>query len=92
MARADAPLIHRMLRSVYRSLVAFGSLWALMPAPGPGGPADRPEAGERLGGEEGPAVPGRYGAMPHGHPERLCPDVALTETERALERQLRGLV
>ncbi|NGO43899.1 DUF6059 family protein [Streptomyces ureilyticus] len=25
---------------------------------------------------------------PLGHPERLCPDIPLTTTERALERQL----
>ena len=78
MGRAGTSLIRRTLRSLYRSLVAFGSLWVLMP------PAES-------GTQALPAPPPKPGGIPCGHPERLCPELELTEIEWALEYQLRDL-
>jgi hypothetical protein len=67
-----------MLRSAYRALVAFGSLWALV----------SPQADL---GRQTTSTPPKPGGVPDGHPERLCPDVELNEIEWALEYQLRDL-
>ncbi|WP_351232745.1 DUF6059 family protein [Streptomyces sp. NPDC002133] len=64
--------VSRALREVYSSLTAAGWVWIGFPPMGP----LQPMAAPRL--EE----------PPQGHPERLCPDVPLTNTERALQRQL----
>ncbi|MFF2521134.1 DUF6059 family protein [Streptomyces liangshanensis] len=77
-------LLARCLRSAVNALVAFGHLWVYVP-PLPRSPAAQTP-------QSPPAPPGPHeltGPAP-GHPERLCPEVPLTETEMALRRQLLG--
>ncbi|WP_406151767.1 DUF6059 family protein [Streptomyces sp. NBC_01012] len=64
--------VTRALREIYLSLTSAGWVWLGLPMMGP----PLPMAETRL--KEPPA----------GHPERLCADVPLTSTERALQRQL----
>ncbi|MFE4454958.1 DUF6059 family protein [Streptomyces sp. NPDC056796] len=64
--------VTRALREVYHSLTATGWIWLGLPTMGP--PV--------------PMVPARLEEPPAGHPERLCADVPLTRTERALQEQL----
>jgi hypothetical protein len=70
-----AGLIRRLLREVYAALQAYGSSHlsgALVP------PAPWRQEGE----------PAELEGPPPAHPERLCPEVALTPVERMLEREL----
>ncbi|MFJ4691878.1 DUF6059 family protein [Streptomyces sp. NPDC088766] len=75
-----AGLIRRFLHGVYEALQAYGAIY-VSGARLPGG---RPPPEEGL---EGPV---RLEGPPTAHPERLCPDVALSAVERALERELDG--
>lgn len=68
-----AGLIRRVWREVYAALQAYGAIYVSAAQP-----AQDPAP---------PAVP-RRGGPPAGHPERLCPEVALSPVERALNRQL----
>lgn len=62
----------RALREIYGALTAAGWFWIGLPTHV--SPLGRPVH--------------RLEQPPQGHPERLCPDVALTSTELALQRQL----
>ncbi|MET7370607.1 DUF6059 family protein [Streptomyces sp. NPDC005566] len=64
--------VNRALREIYSSLTAAGWIWLGLPMMGP----PVPMAATRLK------------EPPEGHPERLCPDVPLTRTELALQKQL----
>ncbi|MGW6206674.1 DUF6059 family protein [Streptomyces sp. NPDC055089] len=68
-------LLTRYLRSCVGALVAFGQIWIYIP------PAPVPEDGAT---DEAPGGP------PPGHPERLCPEVPLSEAEMTWGRQLLG--
>ncbi|MFF1451703.1 DUF6059 family protein [Streptomyces sp. NPDC058274] len=59
--------VSRVLKAIYRSLVAAGSMYVWIP---------RDDAEPTLV------------TIPPWHPERLCPDIPLTESEQALDRQL----
>ncbi|WP_407563191.1 DUF6059 family protein [Streptomyces sp. 184] len=61
-----------LLRVTREALMALGRVWFFIPT----SPPDPP-----------PPDPPPAGPVP-GHPERLCPDVPLTEQEKALQRQL----
>ncbi|MYV53157.1 DUF6059 family protein [Streptomyces sp. SID3212] len=77
-------LLARCLRSAVNALVAFGHLWVYVP-PLPASPTAQTPPSP-------PAAPGPHrltGPAP-GHPERLCPEVPLSETEMMLRRQLLG--
>ncbi|MEV5162636.1 DUF6059 family protein [Streptomyces sp. NPDC053728] len=69
------PLVLRVLRALYRSLVAYGASYAGV---------EHPEGGGR--GASGPPVTGSGPGA--AHPERVRPDVPLTPTERAHAREL----
>ncbi|MFD6435294.1 DUF6059 family protein [Streptomyces venezuelae] len=73
-----ASFIRRFWREVYASLRAYGAFYisAAHPAAAPPPPPTTPPPAPQPGGP------------PAGHPERLCPEVALTPVERALNRQL----
>ncbi|MEU5901964.1 DUF6059 family protein [Streptomyces venezuelae] len=76
-----AGLIRRVWREVYAALQAYGAIYV--------SPAQPAEETVRPAGETARPAPGpRHGGPPAGHPERLCPEVALTPVERALNRQL----
>ncbi|MER6118473.1 hypothetical protein E6R60_09870 [Streptomyces sp. A0642] len=68
-------LLTRYLRSCAGALIAFGQIWI----PVPPGPA--PQDGRTDEAPGGPAP---------GHPERLCPEVPLSEAEMTWGRQLLG--
>lgn len=70
-----AGLIRRLLCEVYEALQAYGAVHV---------------SGAWLAGATPPSAkePVRREGPPAAHPERLCPDAALTAVERALERQL----
>ncbi|MGW0877349.1 DUF6059 family protein [Streptomyces sp. NPDC002740] len=100
-ARARRVVVRRCVLPVRRSLVAYGLMCLglvgygeapVQPGPDKDTPRARPRGCE--GPRQGPGV-GR-GPMPGvvepppGHPERLRPDMPLTELERALARQLSG--
>ncbi|MFI7321993.1 DUF6059 family protein [Streptomyces venezuelae] len=76
-----AGLIRRVWREVYAALQAYGAIYVspAQPAEDPARPAEDPVR---------PVSGPRHGGPPAGHPERLCPEVALTPVERALNRQL----
>ncbi|GGX93451.1 DUF6059 family protein [Streptomyces fructofermentans] len=86
------PLMDRFLRSLWHSLVAFGSVYC--------GPVVHQELmASARAGHTGPpfARPARSATRPaslrgagpvSGHPERLCEDLPLSETERLLARDL----
>lgn len=65
--------VSRALREIYASLNAAGWMWLGMSTLGPP-PLPLPRADLEV--------------PPHGHPERLRPDIPLSRTERALEQQL----
>ncbi|MFF2509075.1 DUF6059 family protein [Streptomyces sp. NPDC058067] len=65
-------IVNKVLREIYHSLTAAGWIWLGMSTLGP--PPVRPE-------------PSLH-EPPQGHPERLRPDIALTTTELALQKQL----
>ncbi|WP_411107599.1 DUF6059 family protein [Streptomyces sp. cmx-4-9] len=74
-------LARRLLRSLYGSLVAYGTLYT---------------GGEPKGAVGGLPEPPPPPAPPRGltgpgpaHPERVRPDIPLTPLERALQRELR---
>ncbi|MGW6532828.1 DUF6059 family protein [Streptomyces venezuelae] len=68
-----ASFIRRLWREVYASLRAYGAFYISAAHPAAAPP---------------PPPAARPGGPPAGHPERLCPEVALTPVERALNRQL----
>jgi hypothetical protein len=72
----EMSLVRRLLRSIYRSLVAYGTMHTGVDPDGSGGTA--PSSARRLRGP-GPA-----------HPERVRLDVPLTPSERAHLRELRS--
>ncbi|MGW1408204.1 DUF6059 family protein [Streptomyces sp. NPDC002403] len=72
----EPSLTRRLLRSIYRSLVAYGTMYTGVDPVGSGGTA--PEPTEMLRG------PGA------AHPERVRPDMPLTPSERAHLRELRS--
>ncbi|MCL2555086.1 MAG: hypothetical protein FWE15_23735 [Actinomycetia bacterium] len=74
-----------VLRPVGLTLVNFGYLWFPPPGPFPKepSPAEPEQAASPLRAPlRDPAGPALY------HPERLRPDIPLSEVERALQRQL----
>ncbi|MEV6962753.1 DUF6059 family protein [Streptomyces sp. NPDC051207] len=83
-------LADRCLRSLWRSLVAFGATYAgptvyfnALPACGPAAhPLDPAALFVRAG------LPPGTGGPPPAHPERLREDAPLTEAERLLAREL----
>ncbi|MGW4230502.1 DUF6059 family protein [Streptomyces sp. NPDC004980] len=64
----------RALHEIRMSLTAAGWIWLGLSVTGP--PPPPPSADQPLTGP------------PEGHPERLCPDVPLTQGEAELQRQL----
>jgi len=65
-------IVMKVLREIYHSLSAAGWIWLGMSTLGPP-----------------PVLPApRLDEPPQGHPEQLRPDVALTTTELALQKQL----
>jgi hypothetical protein len=103
MSRTVVLSVRFALRAVYRALALFGSLWVHHPAafdavpPGTGEDGQRSprrtaqgdprSAGSRWGRSRPVTLRPLAGVAP-GHPERLCPEQALTPLERALEREL----
>ncbi|MFD9436176.1 DUF6059 family protein [Streptomyces sp. NPDC060002] len=100
-ARAGRIVVRHCVLPVWRSLVAYGLMCLglvgrdeapVQPGPDKDTLRARPRGCEQQG--QGPGA-GR-GPMPGvvepppGHPERLRPDMPLTEVERALARQLSG--
>jgi hypothetical protein len=78
-------LLARCLRSAVNALIAFGHLWVYIPPlPTP------PTAQTQPAPPPAPALPQSLTGPAPGHPERLCPEVPLTETEMTLRRQLLG--
>ncbi|WP_308363584.1 MULTISPECIES: DUF6059 family protein [unclassified Streptomyces] len=76
-------LPRRLLRSIYGSLVAYGSLYTGGEPKGAGGVLPGPPPP--------PPVPPRVLTGPGAaHPERVRPDVPLTPMERALLRELKS--
>lgn len=75
-------LARRLLRSLYGSLVAYGTLYTGGEPKGPVG---------SLPGPPPPPAPlrGLTGPGP-AHPERVRPDIPLTPLERTLQRELRA--
>lgn len=74
----------RALRTVGECLAALAPMYGVLPpfdlTRFPPVPWDVPP---------GPApIPWEFSAPPPCHPERLCPDLPLTETEQALAREL----
>ncbi|MEU8488768.1 DUF6059 family protein [Streptomyces sp. NPDC048641] len=65
-------IVTKVLREIYHSLTVAGWIWMGMSALGPPPSLPAPSLDE----------------PPQGHPERLRPDIALTTTELALQRQL----
>ncbi|GHH51194.1 DUF6059 family protein [Streptomyces candidus] len=65
--------VRRLLRAGFRTLSAAGLMWLGLAAEPPDPAAQAPP---------------ELRPPPAGHPERLCPDVPLSATERALDRQL----
>ncbi|MEU6658602.1 DUF6059 family protein [Streptomyces sp. NPDC046821] len=65
-------IVTKVLREIYHSLVAVGWIWLGMSTLGPPPLTPEPNLDE----------------PPRGHPERLRPDIALTTTELALQKQL----
>ncbi|MCX5440116.1 hypothetical protein OHB53_15665 [Streptomyces sp. NBC_00056] len=65
-------IVTKILREIYNSLTAAGWMWLGLPVLDP--PQVRPAP--------------NLDEPPRGHPERLRPDIALTTTELALQRQL----
>ncbi|WP_230196909.1 DUF6059 family protein [Streptomyces coriariae] len=91
-----ALVVRRGVLPVWRSLTAYGLMCLGLvghdQAPGPGStPGDERSRGRR-GGPGQPAAghgpPPAFSEPSPGHPERLRPDVPLTEVERALAHQL----
>ncbi|MBT2511514.1 hypothetical protein J7I98_38130 [Streptomyces sp. ISL-98] len=72
----ELPLARRLLRSIYRSLVAYGTMYTGVDPDGSGGTALA--SARKLRGP-GPA-----------HPERVRLDAPLTRLERAHLRELRS--
>ncbi|MEU9377011.1 DUF6059 family protein [Streptomyces sp. NPDC048255] len=77
-------LARRLLRSLYGSLVAYGTLYTggepratTTPTPSP----EPPPPAAPLRGLTGPA---------RSHPERVRPDIPLTPLELALQRELQS--
>ncbi|MFJ1594998.1 DUF6059 family protein [Kitasatospora albolonga] len=70
--------VRRLLAALGRSLSAAGWMWLGLAGVGPPPPP----------GSAPPLPPGPLRPPPEGHPERLCPEVPLTEAERALARDL----
>ncbi|MGA6175095.1 DUF6059 family protein [Streptomyces sp. NPDC012600] len=70
--------VRRLLAALGRSLSAAGWMWLGLAGVGPSPPP----------GSAPPLLPGPLRPPPEGHPERLCPEVPLTEAERALARDL----
>ncbi|MFF3646571.1 DUF6059 family protein [Streptomyces sp. NPDC002564] len=82
-----ASLIRRLWREMYTALQAYGSLYVSGPwHPADAAPARRPAAGQEPPGR----VPVRLQGPPRAHPERLCPEIALSPVEQALNRQLKA--
>lgn len=82
-----AGLIRRFWHEVYAALQAYGAIYmsgAWLP------PAAAPPATAPHGGAPSGAAARELAGPPRDHPERLCPEVALTPVERALNRQLEG--
>ncbi|MER5201186.1 DUF6059 family protein [Streptomyces sp. NPDC002755] len=98
VARARAVVVRRCVLPVWRSLKAYGlmclGLVGYDEVPGPGRTPE--DARPRAHGEAGRLPAAGHGPLPAftepppGHPERLRPDMPLTEAERALARQLSG--
>ncbi|MGW6913943.1 DUF6059 family protein [Kitasatospora sp. NPDC054939] len=104
MSRTLVLFVRFALRAVYRALALFGSLWVHHPAafdavpPGTGEAGQRPPwrtgqgdpraGGSRRGRSRPPGTLRPLAGVAPGHPERLCPEQALTPLERALEREL----
>ncbi|MCX4642688.1 DUF6059 family protein [Streptomyces sp. NPDC057684] len=65
-------IVSKALREIYHWLTAAGWIWLGMSTLGPPPVGPEPSLDE----------------PPQGHPERLRPDIALTSTELALQRQL----
>ncbi|MFD9323344.1 DUF6059 family protein [Streptomyces sp. NPDC060053] len=89
--RVRGIVVRRCVLPLWRSLVAYGlmclGLVGRDEAPGqPGSGGDTPRVCEGPGAGHGPTPV--VVEPPPGHPERLRPDVPLTEVERALARQL----
>ncbi|TQJ37100.1 hypothetical protein OHU34_43300 [Streptomyces sp. NBC_00080] len=94
--RATAIVVRRCVLPVWRSLKAYGLMCLGLvghdEAPGP----DKTPAQARPPARREPGLAARHGPLPAyagpppGHPERLRPDMPLTEAERALARQLSG--
>ncbi|WP_326691566.1 MULTISPECIES: DUF6059 family protein [unclassified Streptomyces] len=78
MARSGRPFGRRWINGLWDALVLFGGTWVHV------GPHQPPR-----GAPDSPHSPSRAPGVPH--PERLCPEVPLTPTERALDAQLRDL-
>ncbi|MET8690671.1 DUF6059 family protein [Streptomyces sp. NPDC004732] len=76
-----ASLIRRFWREVYAALQAYGAIYVSGAWVPPGAPPQAPPRASTPPGLAGP---------PTAHPERLCPEVALTPVERALNRQLKA--
>ncbi|MGW6907308.1 DUF6059 family protein [Streptomyces sp. NPDC054940] len=102
MGTAKRIVIRHGVLPVWRALVAFGSMYVGMVERNPS--AQPPHDGYVLYGrpqacppwppvpasEAGEGVVPGFVEPPAGHPERLRPDLPLTEVERALARQLSG--
>ncbi|MFE7935226.1 DUF6059 family protein [Streptomyces sp. NPDC057456] len=91
--RVRGIVVRRCVLPLWRSLVAYGlmclGLVGRDEAPGQPGPGqDTPRNRPRLCEGPGPGLV----EPPSCHPERLLPDVPLTEVERALARQLTGFL
>lgn len=71
--------VKRLLRFCVDALIVYGETQFFIPDP-PGPPA--PAA---------PDGPGALRGLPPGHPERMPWGAPLTASERALDRQLKGL-
>ncbi|MEU9360184.1 DUF6059 family protein [Streptomyces sp. NPDC048301] len=72
--------VGRAAAGCYRALVAFGAMWLPLPE----------DELMRVLHPDGPPPAPRSGPPPW-HPERLCTEVPLSEVERGLARQLRGV-
>ncbi|OKJ94660.1 hypothetical protein AMK26_33245 [Streptomyces sp. CB03234] len=81
-------VVHGFLRQVYVELIALGWYWTGLPPVG-----NEPRYAVPYGQANGSVEPGRAPlpdaeGPPPGHPERLRPDVPLSEAERSLRSRL----
>lgn len=76
------------LRQVYAGLVVVGWYWTGLPVPSPEDMRQflHPHENGLAGRGRGALLDGE--GPPPGHPERLRPDVPLSETERVMRSQL----